>query len=235
LLRKVNRKAREGDYVRMNEQKYGAYFIDGKIYGPVYKRVGVGELCANDNPVYKDFHNRTSSTVEVFEVVEAIPKIEKSAKQQRAELIEKAKDFVEAMKDREGNVFDKVGRLSRLEFYRKNNRVTCVINPWDNYSKRSTGRATCLQGDVFNEHIGQAIAFAKAKNISIPVEFLEAVQPSEVVPGMYCEHIHSGSKGEVTKLNAVTNYWDGTGDIWGSSSVNLKIIDDTNAQYEVTS
>lgn len=146
----------------------------------------------------------------------------KSANEQRAELIQKAKDFVEAMKCGEGNVFDKVGRLSRLEFYRKNNRVTCVINPWDNYSKRSTGRATCSQGDVFNEHIGQAIAFAKAKNISIPVEFLEAVQPDEVVVGMEIQ-VAEGKTMLLMQSNPDPLY------------PTEKIIDDTNAQYEIPS
>ncbi|MEK5215278.1 hypothetical protein [Psychrobacillus sp. FSL H8-0487] len=178
----------------------------------------------------------------IFDEMHDVPIL--TPNQQRAELIQKAKDFVEAMKCGEGNVFDKVGRLSRLEFYRKNNRVTCVINPWDNYSKRSIGRSTCSQGDVFNEHIGQVIAFAKAKNISIPVEFLEAVQPSEVLVGMIVRNEKEFpeaaegpiNRGEIFKV--VKNDRPPTkGECQTNSGIakSATIIDDTNAQYEIPS
>jgi len=195
-------------FVSIQQEAYKQGYDDGKMIGKQESNEGARPL--------------TSMFDELFEKP-------KSANQQRAELIQKAKDFVEAMKCGEGNVFDKVGRLSRLEFYRKNNRVTCVINPWDNYSKRSTGRATCSQGDVFNEHIGQAIAFAKAKNISIPVEFLEAVQPTVVFIGTVINY-----RGKIRTVSK--NYeGEGTCQIGSESARYGTIIDDTNAQYGIPS
>ena len=250
VLRKVNREAREGDYVRPSKQKY-AKLIDGEIYGPVFK--GSGQLFVNGYQVYAEGHNRTISTVEVFEVIEVVPHIEKSANQQRAELIAKAKEFVGSRK-REGTF-----RQVKKEYYvTEKSEINCVVEFVVNEHKRtvvaiargaqtniihSKGIAKCMPGDVFNADIGQAIALARALQIDIPVEFLKAVQPSEVVVGMKVENLECEDVYAIEGTHGNSQYdmrhTDGSYyEKFEMSDVienYYKIIDDTNAQYEVNS
>ncbi|MER2171258.1 MAG: hypothetical protein ABS938_11565 [Psychrobacillus psychrodurans] len=237
LLRKVNREAREGDYVRPSNQKY-ARLIDGEIYGPVFK--GSGQLLVDGYSVYAKGHNRTTSTVEVFELVEAIPQIVKSANQQRAELIQSAKEFIDNSIQ---NYFD--FGITTFEFVVNAEKRTVVALERGNRTKTvyKKGIAKCIPGEVFHAGIGKAIALAKALKIDIPVEFLEAIQPDEVVVGHkvrgnYAEenyevpafHSHEhldGMYGRAIAIHGIEkSAWVGTKQV--------TIIDDTNAQYEIT-
>lgn len=80
---------------------------------------------------------------------------------------------------------------------------------------KSRGIAKCNPADVFNEHIGKAIALGRAlgKDVS---EFKSVVQPTEPVVGHKLSKELSGCIDEITTMleSGVT-----------------KIIDDTNAQY----
>ena len=161
---------------------------------------------------------------------------EKTPNQQRAELIEKAKKFVESKKD----VFGRVAVVDPgswspwscvPHFYKKGNRVTCVLRGYETNKNYATGRANCMPSDVFNLYIGQAISLARALQIDLPVEFLKAVQPSEAVIGTIVEqHNVKGQFREVSQ-----KYIKGKTCGLGSDSASYgKIIEDTNAQYEVT-
>lgn len=163
----------------------------------------------------------------------------KSANQQRAELIEKAKKFVEELVA--------IYPCFTIEFFRKNNRITCVIKIADSGKVCFVGRANCIPGGVFNERIGEAISLAKALKIDIPVEFLQAVQPSEVVVGMNVisyqnndgvihmqGEIISVRKGGFSFSEVEYRKQIGCSANWTSGCYGFKITDDTNAQYEVT-
>lgn len=244
LLRKVNREAREGDYVRPSNQKY-ARLIDGEIYGPVFK--GSGQLLIDGYSVYAKGHNRTTSTVEVFELVEAIPQIVKSANQQRAELIEKAKEFVEkwTTTNRNSDEFSNdefphglwvtgYAPTIEVEFHvnKYKHAVVALIKNCKDSELRAKGIAKCMPGDVFNEWIGKAIALARALKINIPVEFLEAVQPTEKVVGMVVmddEHI-GGKHTLIASGESLKKGYAHIGSPVGQDGI---IIDDTNAQYEI--
>lgn len=98
--------------------------------------------------------------------------------QKRAAIIEKAKKFVEEQKDKRGYVTAP-------------NQITCTIDFVVNPDKRtvvallrgiatrnvwSKGIAKCHPHDVFNEHIGKAIALGRALGLDVS-EFEQAVQP----------------------------------------------------------
>lgn len=191
----------------------------------------------------------------VFETgsVEPIP-APLTANQQRAELIQRAREFVEEhQRDLPGewNCRDYGNPTCRRKYYEtefsiKENKVTAVIYAVNyhrerlNSKPRHVGRAKCMPGDVFNADIGKAIALAKALEIDIPQEFLDAVQPDEIVVGMIAgpkeeEVAYFSDSGKVPlKVTRVDDY----GDVHRSNGKNsdkedFKIIDDTNAIYPV--
>lgn len=231
-LKRVNRIAKPGDYIRPTISVGG--LKSGEIYGPVKQDDIVDELVADGRLIY--WRERTPSTVEVFEVVDVqaeklpFPEVELTANQKRAKLIEQAKKFVEEQKYLSYNFYIFENNSVIPYFYSKNNRVTCVLNGTDTGKAYSVGRADCSEGDVFNEHIGKAIALARALEIDVPGEFLNAVQPTDAVVGMNVE-LRGGVKpytDAVVNENRHLRH-----DIENVHSHLIKIIDDTNAQYEV--
>lgn len=258
-LRKVNREAKEGDYIRLIAPSTSGYIVKDKIYGPVKnKTVKVGVFSWD---VYNWNVNRTPSTVEVFEVVKEIkpedlpfPEVELTANQRRAALIEKAKAFVEEQKttiagiavygpNKNQKVEFKdvfVPRNNRTnfrhsackaEFIVKKNKLTCLLKGVETSNVYGVGRSKCAPGDVFNEHIGRAIALARALEIDVPEEFLKAVQPNEIVMGMDLE-IRSNGKLEFDhKPINVIDLEDCNKD-FQADEYGTFIIDDTNAKYD---
>lgn len=245
MLRKVNRIADIGDYIRViGQTKYGL-LTENIFHGPVEKDIE-GNLVVGDLPfhVYERTVNRTCLTVEVFKVDFSAE--QRTVNQQRAELIAKAKEFVEKyqavrLKDKSHDIGNITARehYYETEFFTKGKKVTAVIyrllfgETRGSYTSH-VGRANCAPGDVFNEWIGKAIALAKALQIDIPVEFLDAVQPT-VAKGQIVEALKystgesTGFIGKVTGLN-----FNGHPEFTGHFASHYKVIDDTNAEYEVS-
>ena len=172
----------------------------------------------------------------------------KTPNQHRAELIKKAKRFVE-------DIIGSYDTFSMTINGYKNQQVKPVFQI--NENKRAVtvliygafskdllfkGLAKCIPGDVFNEWIGKAIALARALQIDIPVEFLEAVQPSEVVVGHKVRGNYAKKTYEVPAFHSREHLGGMFGRSIAIEGINsrawvgekqVKIIDDTNAQYEV--
>lgn len=151
---------------------------------------------------------------------------EKTANQKRAEVIEKAKAFLE----------EHCTDDFHFEVDKENRRILA----WKIFFKKVgydalTGVARCSPKDVFNEWIGKAIALGRALGLDVN-EFEQVVQPTEVLVGMVVSY-----KGyQVTvKPPGAYNYVM-TGDCAIDSPLILVhkyqvITDDTEAQYEVIS
>lgn len=250
VLRKVNRKANDGDYVRFHNQKNRNSLKDDVIYGPV-KSYPNRALVVKSYNVYQMEHNRTTETVEVFVVEDFIDEIPfqdipiiKYHNQQRAELIQRAREFVEGHLN---------GRRNEYAFHvnSEKNAVTCLIKGYWSGKVLAKGIAKCMPGDVFNESIGKAIALARALKIRIPREFLEAVQPDEIVVGHKIASRRTG--GTYYEYDSVTEVdgdkvwgidsgrkfiaftYKNSRERYGGEAVSPYIIDDTNAEYEVES
>ena len=236
-LRKVNRVGREGEYVKIIK----SWDSDLKTGGFYKIECEDDELGIKDDDDYfwegdhEDFEH-----VETYEVIDVqaeklpFPEVELTANQKRAKLIEKAKKFAEEKKQTEPDVYSFKGRLVEANFHRKNKRVTCVVNDFIYGHTVNVGRADCSEGDVFNEHIGQAIALARALKIDVPQEFLEAVQPDEIVVGMIIEY-KDGRIAEVINDNYV-GIIDAETQTYLSTAreyeYHARIIEDTNAKYD---
>lgn len=161
----------------------------------------------------------------------------KSANQQRAETIQRAREFV---KDKFFEGYNGVGFVvhgcsghNKVEFIVNKGKRTVVALLKFAYAKGvpSRGIAKCMLDEVFNADIGKAIALARALEIEIPQEFLNAVQPSEKVVGMIVDVSFGQTRELVDDDNSVI-----LGEKCHIKSDNAKwstIIDDTNAIYEV--
>lgn len=257
LLRKVERKCKVGDYVRV-QHKNGDFFKPNKFYGPVLN----GRVMADSSTgyaeyekasVYNEMYGRNLHTVEVFEVVSAAPQIIKSPNQQRAELIQRAREFVEDLK-RPGEESSRhweyrefpykdsgyglvlgwrgSGCAYNVEFIvnQEKRTVEALLRGYVKGEVECSGIAKCMPGNVFNESIGKAIALAKALKIDIPQEFMDAVQPNKKVIGMVV--MYGDTPVKLTDKGPWGWKEHGTamlGSVVGSVST---IIDDTNATYE---
>lgn len=159
-----------------------------------------------------------------------------TANQKRARAIEMAKEFVEDQKSCGLYNLKKSGTVYHCyaEFIRKNNRITCLLKGSIFSNIYSVGRAECHVDDVFNEHIGRAVALAKALDIveQLPPDILKAVQPDEMVKG----HIILSTTGEQHEI--IERNWKGecyvddfSYYLDGALRSGLKIVDDTSADY----
>lgn len=171
---------------------------------------------------------------------------EKSANEQRAEIIEKAKrcviawlkpnPFIDEWNYR-GAIKGFTGRhpsacgIPYLSVDEKKRTVHFVARGASDNKLLIKTKATCHPNDVFNEHIGEAIALGRALGRDVS-EFENAIQPTVAV-GQVVEVLDlyndsaSGWRGVVTDIDfrGYPKFNDGT------YATNYKITDDTNAQY----
>lgn len=178
---------------------------------------------------------------------ERTPNEQASANEKRKAIIDEAKAFVEEklleVDEQEGwrttkiPLYKEKGRL-RVNFHvNKKKRTVVALAYFGNLypqDKEVVGKgiAKCNPSDVFNEHIGKAIALGRALGLDVE-RFEKAVQPSEVVTGMHVDTYYIGSdeKNETcpTFVTHVLNGMPAFGN--GTHSSVFKITDDTEAQY----
>lgn len=166
--------------------------------------------------------------------VESVQSVQnQSNNQKRAAIIEKAKRFVEDCRIEY--------RGFEFKFYpnaKKRAVVALVYGKGDGYLLYKS-IAKCHPHDVFNEHIGKAIALGRALCSDVS-EFEQAVQPDEVVIGMevattrdYPESVDGPvRKGDVFKIVDSVNDFNKEAQLGSGISENCRITNDTNAQYE---
>lgn len=163
---------------------------------------------------------------------------------QRKVIIEKAKQFVEsaiergrdrnAIKGDAGNETYKA-HFYTIDFFTKKDQVTALVTRTGAYGRNiksqpdHVARAKCNPSDVFNEHIGKAIALGRALGLDVS-EFANAVQPNKPVVGhtVYWDAYGYEEEFEVREIEG-TKLYDKNG-LWVHER-EVKITDDTNAQY----
>ncbi len=156
---------------------------------------------------------------------------------QRAAIIEKAKKFVEKVSSRQSSwAVNENGnetyqqKCTFNEFIINNEKRTVVVlvKGKDSGKIFEKGIAKCNPSDVFNEHIGKAIALGRALGLNVS-EFEQAVQPTKAVLGTVVGH---RSKEGIFRTVA-PNFVLGKTCTLGSDTAKYgKIINDTNAKYE---
>lgn len=156
----------------------------------------------------------------------------KSANQQRAELIEKAKKFVEERQN--------IHHHTNFVFVNKGRKITCLVKGNHSGKILRIGRSKCNPNDVFNLYIGQAISLARALKIDVPAEFLKATQPDKVVVGMTIQNekdFMEAASGPIRigelfiVVESENPPKDGECQTNSGIANSATITDDTNAQY----
>jgi hypothetical protein len=135
----------------------------------------------------------------------------KSPQEIRDEIVERAKADVAELERIGRSTWDDLPakspffeRYYRVKFYvnRDKRAVTAVVHGY-NKGEKSVGVAKCAPGDVFNAHIGRAIALRRALGLPVPDEYLNAPQPTEVRVGdvvVGIDSIHAGISGIVESV-----------------------------------
>lgn len=173
------------------------------------------------------------------EVVEPIPApAPLTANQQRAQSIQKAKEFKDALIDDVHGYYlitSKSGEKFLCDAIFKHNQTkrttTCILVGAGTGYTRKKAVIHCQPNEVFNEPIGEVISLYKALQIDIPQEFLDAVQPDEKVVGMMVDVGKDGVRRLVSDDNLVVpNTASHIDSYYGETGI---IIDDTNAEYVV--
>lgn len=158
-----------------------------------------------------------------------------TANQKRARAIKMAKEFVEE-KLVEATLANKNIKYEMMSDSKKRKVKVVLKYP----TGKQKGKAKCIKGEVFNEHIGEAIALAKALDVveQLPPDILKAVQPTLSVGQVIRRFANNGNclgdevverikehplpKENAFLINDSLVYEVGID----------RIIDDTNAQYE---
>lgn len=179
--------------------------------------------------------------------------------QQRAAIIEKAKQFVKEnlANGRTSNRTAEKGNSTyrdnyyEVDFFVKEGKITAVVYWLVSNERRivepsNVGRAKCSPNDVFNEHIGKAIALGRALGLDVS-EFEQAVQPTVAIGQLLARknNKYNHTRWKVDDLNdtgknltIIDNEFESLNgetadggylpeETW------YKIINDTNAKYEV--
>ncbi|MCY7682078.1 hypothetical protein [Bacillus velezensis] len=112
----------------------------------------------------------------------------------RDEIVEQAKADVEGLREHgfyhtgidssKGNETYQV-KVYYVEFIvdSKERKVTALVRRLNDKTPRHVGRAKAAPNDCFNVHIGKAIALRRALGLTVPDEYLNAPQPTEVRVG----------------------------------------------------
>ena len=173
--------------------------------------------------------------------LELVVEEEKSPNELRAEIIQRAKEFVKNMETTKLSPMTNPYRYNvKVDFIVNTDKraVVALLKSISSNKVVAKGVAKCHSDDVFNKHIGKAIALGRAlgKDVS---EFENAVQPTKAVLGQVI----------VWKLHEETVYRidDKTGNYFNFTDVktnekycdyeyceiekHTNVVDDTNAQY----
>ena len=213
--------------------------FEGKQYKKVDREAREGDVVIFSN---SNVHYDSDKPYKVFKDAHFVDNVgqHKTANQQRAEIIEKAKKFVEfnskgmhvAAGFRTTISFSGPLVTDVLEFVVNEEKRTVVALIKGKTSKAlyARGIAKCMPSDVFNEHIGKAIALGRALGLDVS-EFEQAVQPTVAV-GQVVTHKDGKENRIIThKTPHFTDAWYKDNKLWNYGH-ELNIINDTNAQYE---
>lgn len=148
-----------------------------------------------------------------------------TANQKRARAIEMAKEFVEE-KLVEATLANKNIKYEMMSDSEKRKVKVVLEYP----TGKQKGKAKCIKGEVFNEHIGEAIALAKALDIveKLPPDILKAVQPDLAIGQIIVDEF--GYVNGIALNSDIKNF---SLAYVQESHFNYKILDDTNADYSL--
>ncbi|WP_348623033.1 hypothetical protein ABFT51_17660 [Paenibacillus peoriae] len=137
-----------------------------------------------------------------------------SAQTRRNEIVERAKADVKRLVAEVGGhgwetsdipAFEDHGPLTIRFVVSRDKRTVAALAEWACFPGDvcERGTAKCAPGDVFNAHIGKAIALYRALGLEVPAEYLSVPQPTEVRKGdavWSTSGIYANVKGTVDEI-----------------------------------
>ncbi|WP_060210533.1 hypothetical protein [Sporosarcina koreensis] len=231
------------DYQSHNEQFVLTRLFDAEAQiDELQRKVAKLEAQIADKPtLFPRGHSKTSYVEAMIENhFEQLWAEKKTPNQRRADVIKQAREYVVEHTKHNGragrNSGVMVGNYVTIPEFIVNaeKRTVVVLMKGVNCGKiLAKGIAKCAPDDVFNADIGKAIALGRAKGVEIPQEFFNAPKPTEVVVGMVVKYFKDG--GFKFTYDVSSHVLDTIRrDAVESSIWDVKIVDDTEAQYEVS-
>jgi hypothetical protein len=147
--------------------------------------------------------------------------------------------------DRESFYPEGAGDCDRVQFVvdREKRTVVALLVYKSSNKAWARGIAKCDPTDVFNEHIGKAIALRRALGLEIPAEYIYAPDPTEIRVGDVVEGTYSGTRNKYRKtISEITStsykyaeggfdYREGKG-YTGRSPFSLRVVDDSREEVK---
>lgn len=238
--KKVDRLAREGDVVIFNGVKEISKLTEDNT--PYAVMIDSKYKPTPDSFHYGVYEWGKKVGVDVYELIEHqnVEDKPKTINELRGEIIEKAKVFVESDRHKDYhndylvNV-DGIGKYScEVEFVINERKCTvaALLKGVATKKVRARGIAKCMSSDVFNAHIGKAIALGRALGLDVS-EFEQAVQPTFAIGQKvyYKSPIMSGFEGyyEIEGFNCYGDLFSKNAGVLDKRGIT--IINDTNAIY----
>ena len=156
----------------------------------------------------------------------------KSAQDVRDAVVERAKADVKALADsrgryrveREPGAYLKHVCVVEFVVSRDKRKVTAILRGVMTGIVRAVGRAKCAPNDVFNAHIGRAIALRRALGLEVPAEYMSVPNPEEPRVGDVVKKTRYSHTGKFGKVSAVrpSGYAD--------CELGLTFIDESNSR-----
>lgn len=196
-------------------------------------------------------------SADIAKIAEGLAKVVAKEKkltpnEQRIAIIDEAKAFVNEterkmsgwLSNDEGNyTYRNRCTFAKYHINTEKRIVTALVRHEETLELLEKGIAKCAPGDVFNEHIGKAIALGRALGLGVR-KFEKAVQPSEVVYGMVvrgaCDGFYNANRtftinGERREYDAFyyeeAKQYGGGGNDWIRRKQIGVIVNDSEAQY----
>lgn len=159
-----------------------------------------------------------------------------TANQKRARAIEMAKEFVEDSLETFSWMNEIISSETTIDSEKRKVKFELSL-----VNGKRKGKAKCKKGEVFNEHIGEAIALAKALDIveQLPPDILKAVQPTLAVGQVIRRFTDNGNcLGDEVVKKIKEHPIPKENDFLINDSLIYevgidRIIDDTNADYSL--
>ncbi|MEV2662646.1 hypothetical protein ABND18_19495 [Paenibacillus larvae] len=206
-------------YFTLNEDyrddgKWHVLFDDYVVFEPIDESEEPDEISDIKSEMERLTGELATLAIRVSKLEGPVQQAEKLPQEVRDEIIEKAKADIEglAINNYEyvnfirhhtgGNLspFYRIrdgGRAMFAEFIvnRKKKTVVCLLRGAITKEIYARGTAKCAPGDVFNSHIGRAIALRRALGLEVPTEYLNVPNPAELRKGDIVENSKSFNGG----------------------------------------
>ncbi|ETK27986.1 hypothetical protein ERIC1_1c14410 [Paenibacillus larvae subsp. larvae DSM 25719] len=171
---------------------------DYVVFEPIAESEEPDEISDIKNEMERLTGELATLALRVSKLEEPAQQDEKSPQEVRDEIVEKAKADIEGLAINDYDHVDYIRRftgsnqgpfykvkdldLATLVEYivnRKKKTVVCLLRGVATKTIYARGIVKCAPGDVFNSHIGRAIALRRALKLEVPTEYLSVPNPTE--------------------------------------------------------